>query len=515
MPGIVWLVGAGPGDPGLITVRGMERLRAADVVVYDRLVHPDLLQSARPDAVMVYAGKEAGRHALQQDEINRVLVEHALQGRTVCRLKGGDPCVFGRGGEEAAVCAAAGIPFEIVSGVTSAIAAPACAGIPVTHRGVAASFAVVTGHRRPGDEGEQEWARIAGMADTLVFLMAVKALGEIVGGLIAHGRAPQTPVALIEQGTRSNQRTLVSTLAEVVDRARDAAIAPPALLVVGEVVRLREQLRWFDTRPLFGMRVLVTRAREQAGALSGLLRAHGAEPVEFPVIRFEPPDDIAALDAALAGLAGCRWVVFTSANGVRAVRDRLEAAGLDARAFGPCRIAAIGPATAAALGEMGLRADFVPAEYVAEAVVEQWPDRGMEGQRVLMPRAQEARDVLPVRLREMGATVDVIPAYRTVRDAVAAAAVVEQLEARRIDAVTFTSSSTVRHFVESIGADRASGLLSGVCVASIGPITSATAREYGIVPDVDAAIHTVPGLVEAMAASAAGWRVCDRDAGRA
>jgi uroporphyrinogen III methyltransferase / synthase len=513
-PGTVYLVGAGPGDPGLITARGLARLGAADVVVYDRLVHPDMLRHARFDAERVYAGKESARHTLTQDEINAVIVDRALAGKNVCRLKGGDPFVFGRGGEEAEACVASGVPFEVVPGVTSAIAAPAYAGIPVTHRDAASSFAVITGHEReplpptPSPEGKGEtagkaegrrdWARIAHAADTLVFLMGVESLDQIAARLIEHGRSAETPVALVAWGTWPAQRTLVSTLGSVVEDARRDGFKPPAVTVVGEVVRLRDTLRWFDTQPLFGKRVLVTRAREQASALSDLLRDRGAEPVEFPVIRIEAVADNAALDAAVARIGEYQWVAFTSANGVRSVAERLAAAGRDARAFGTCRIAAIGPATADALREIGLRADFVPSEYVAEAVAAEWPDREMAGKRVLLPRAEEAREALPERLREMGAKLDVVAAYRTVRDAGSAVEVVAALESGAIHAVTFTSSSTVRNFVESVGAGSAAALLRGVCVASIGPITSATARELGIEPDIEAAEHTIPGLVEAL-----------------
>jgi uroporphyrinogen III methyltransferase/synthase len=508
-PGTVYLVGAGPGDPGLLTLRGAECIRRADVVVHDRLAHPDLLRHARREAERIYVGKESARHTRTQEEINTLLVEHALAGKTVCRLKGGDPYVFGRGGEEAEFCRAHGVPFEVVPGVTSAIAAPAYAGIPVTHRDAASSFAVITGHERDdrresgeraGGAAEQRrnWAHIANAADTLLFLMGVENLPEITQQLMAHGRDAETPVALVRWGTWPKQETLVSTLGRVVEEVRAAGFKAPAVTVVGEVVRLRETLRWFDDRPLWGRRVLVTRAREQASALSDLLREKGAEPVEFPVIRIVTNDDHAELDGALASLASYDWVIFTSANGVKAVRERLDAAGRDARAFGSAKVAAIGPATADALREMGIRADFVPSQFVAESVVEEWPDRDMAGKRALLPRAREARELLPDRLREMGAAVDVVTAYVTERDASSSEEIRQRLLDGDIHFVTFTSSSTVRNFVEAVGAENLEAILQHTRVVSIGPITSETARELGVRVDAEAPEHTIPGLVTAL-----------------
>ncbi len=514
--GKVYLIGAGPGDPGLITVRGLERLRAAEVVVYDRLAHPALLDLARPDAERIYVGKASAQHAMKQPDINALLVEQAQQGKTVARLKGGDPFVFGRGGEEAEACRAAGVTFEIVPGVTSAIAAPAYAGIPVTHRDAASSFAVVTGHERddarePGTrepgaaEGRRHWATLAHAADTLIFLMGVEALPEIAARLQEHGRDPATPVALVQWGTWPSQRVVTGTLATIVEEARRAGLTPPAVCVVGEVVRLREALRWFDdpaTRPLFGKRVLVTRAREQASALSDRLREKGAEPVEFPVIKIARLEDYRDLDAALSRLQEYAWAVFTSANAVPIVAERLEGLGLDARAFGQTRIAAIGPATAEALRtHLALRADFVPTEAVAEAVLEQWPEPEMQGRRVLLPRAAEAREILPEQLRARGATVDVLPVYNTVLDASAAESLRAQLEQGALDILTFTSSSTVRNFAQAITdgeTARLPALVGNTLVAAIGPITADTAREFGLNPQIVAEEHTIPGLVTAI-----------------
>jgi uroporphyrinogen III methyltransferase/synthase len=508
--GIVYLIGAGPGDPGLITVRGTEMLRRADVVVYDRLAHPSLLDYAPAGAERIYVGKASERHAMRQPEINALIVDRASRGLRVARLKGGDPFVFGRGGEEAEACRAAGVPFEVAPGVTSAIAAPAYAGIPVTHRDAASSFAVVTGHERddageageraPGAaEGRRNWAAIAHAADTLVFLMGVETLPEIAGRLVEHGRDPETPVALIEWGTWPKQRVVQGSLRTIVADAKD--VRPPAVCVVGEVTRLRETLRWFDdpkTRPLFGARILVTRSREQASALSDLLRERGADPVELPAIRIEPIPDNDRLVAALRNLSAYAWVVLTSANAIPALARTLEALGLDARAFAGAKIAAIGPATAGALSErLGLRADFVPQEAVAEALIAQWPDAEIAGKRVLIPRAEEARDLLPRELQARGAVVDVVPVYRTLPDGEAAAEIRRRIEAGEIDAVTFTASSTVRNLVLALGPDAAQ-IVSPLRVAAIGPVTADTARELGLRVDAVAAEHTIPGLVEAL-----------------
>jgi uroporphyrinogen III methyltransferase/synthase len=487
--GCVFLVGAGPGDPGLATERAVECLRQADCVVYDRLANERLLAHARPDAERLYVGKEAGRHALRQEEINQLLVTKASEGKVVCRLKGGDPYVFGRGGEEAEACRAAGIPFVVVPGVTSAIAVPAYAGIPVTHRGVATSFAVVTGHEDPTKaQSGIRWEHLARGVDTLIFLMGVENLAQIVAQLRAHGRPAETPVALIRWGTLPRQETLVGTLDDIVAQVQQTGFRSPAVTVVGEVVRLREALRWFDTRPLFGLRVLVTRAREQASALVAQLEAQGAEAIEFPTIRLQPlawEEDVAGYD----------WILFTSANGVRYFFERLRALGQDARAIGPARLGAIGPATAAALEGLSLRVDFVPDQFVAERVVEQFPE-DPAGKRVLIPRARAAREVLPERLAERGARVRVLPVYENVPDTSAAEALRARLAEGGIDLVTFTSASTVRNLVEAIGAQA----LAGVPAACIGPITAEAARAAGLCVEFVAAEHTIPGLVQAIVA---------------
>ncbi|MHB8377227.1 MAG: uroporphyrinogen-III C-methyltransferase, partial [Dehalococcoidia bacterium] len=412
--GFVSLVGAGPGDPELITVGGAARLAEADVIVYDRLANPRLLALARPGAELIDVGKTPERHTLSQDEINALLVEQARAGRRVVRLKGGDPFVFGRGGEEAEALVAAGLPFEVVPGVTSAVAAPAYAGIPVTHRALASSFAIVTGHEDPAKgDTSIDWAKLATGIDTLVFLMGTARLGEIARRLIDNGRAPTTPAAVIEWGTLSRQRTVTGTLATIDAAVREAGIAPPAVTVVGEVVRLRDGLRWFDTRPLFGKRVLVTRTRQQASDLSRALAAMGAEPVELPTIEIVPNTDAAQLAAALDALktAAYGWCVFTSANAAGIFLAHLRDAGLDARAFGRTRIAAIGPGTAEALARAGLRADLLPDRFVAEGLLDAFRARVMRGQRVLLPRAAGARDALVGGLAAMGAHVEELTLY--------------------------------------------------------------------------------------------------------
>ncbi len=515
-PGVVYLIGAGPGDPGLLTIRGKEALERADAVVYDRLAHPSLLDYARPDAERIYVGKASANHAMKQPDINATIVRLALEGKTVARLKGGDPLVFGRGGEEAECCREHGVPFEFVPGVTSAIAAGTYAGIPITHRDAASSFAVITGHEREDDasrsqagaaEGRRNWARLAWAADTLVFLMGVENLQEITSRLIENGRLPETPVGVVQWGTWPGQRVVTGTLASIVDVVKTNGITSPAVCIVGEVVALREKLRWFDDpsiRPLFGKKVLVTRAREQASALSSALRSLGAEPLEFPAIKIVPDRPYEALKPALVQLGSYAWLVFTSANAVTCFAEALQQSGLDSRALFHARIAAIGPATAAAVSSvLNILPDYVPTEAVAEAVLAGWPDTDMSGKSVLMPRASEAREVLPEGLRALGATVDVIAVYTTILDGSGAAQLIELLNDGELDALTFTSSSTVTNFIQSIGSpttEELKKLIGGSVIISIGPITSATLRENGLEPDVSAYDHTIPGVVAALKA---------------
>ena len=516
IPGTVYLIGAGPGNPKLITVRGMELLQTCDVIVYDRLAHPALLNYVRADAERVYVGKQSANHSMKQADINALLIDRAKSGKSVARLKGGDPFVFGRGGEEAEECHAAGIPFEIVPGVTSAIAAPAYAGIPVTHRDAASSFAIITGHERAeeresgtriaGDaEQRRDWKHIANAGDTLIFLMGVEALPEITTRLMENGKNKETPVALVQWGTWTRQRVVTGTLENIVQVVKDAKLTPPAVCVVGEVVKLRDTLRWFDdpeTRPLFGKKILVTRAREQASGFSEALRLRGAEPIEFPVIKIQRLENYDALDSALSEVSTYDWIVFTSANAVPVFAERLAALNLDARAVGRAKIATIGPATALAVWEhLKIRADYTPTEAVAEAVLAQWPDADMSGKRVLLPRAAEAREILPDQLRERGAIVDVIPIYETVLDATEAEELRRMLKNGELDALTFTSSSTVRNFAQAITNGNLSelpALIQETLVAAIGPVTADTLRELGIAPQIVAQEHTLPGLLAAL-----------------
>ena len=499
--GLVYLVGAGPGDPGLITVKGLACLQKADVIVHDRLVNPGLLRQAPQGCEMIDVGKSPQRHTLPQEAINALLVEKALAGKIVVRLKGGDPFLFGRGGEEAEALAEAGVSFEVVPGVTSAIAAPAYAGIPVTHRDQTSSFAVVTGHEDPTKaDSSLDWQKLATGVGTLVILMGVGNLPKIVAKLIEHGRDPHTPVAIVQEGTEARQKTVTGTLADIVEKAREADIKPPAVTVVGEVVALREKLRWFDSKPLFGKRVLVTRSREQASALSERLRELGAEPLEYPAIEIAPPKDMTPLDEAIATLSAYDWLVFTSANGVRALVDRMNEKRMDIEALARPRIAAIGPATAQALQRYGLRVDYMPEIYLAEEIATGIGD--VAGQRILLPRAERAPKHLAQALRGKGAAVDEVTAYRTL--AVGAPDELKALlEDGQIDIVTFTSSSTVRNLVANLQDPTPAKALSGCLVACIGPVTARTAKRLSIRVDVVAREHTIAGLVEAIVTAVA------------
>jgi len=498
--GKVWLVGAGPGDPGLITVAGLEALRLADVVVYDRLVSPLLLSHARPDAELVFVGKEGGGESASQEEIERLLIARAREGKRVVRLKGGDPFVFGRGGEECLALAEAGVPFEVVPGVTSAVAVPAYAGIPATHRGLSSSLAIVTGHEDPTkEESALRWERLATATDTLVVLMGTRTLPRLVEELIAHGRPPDTPVAVIRWGTTPEQETVTGTLADIVARVEAAGLRPPTVLVVGEVVRLRERLAWFEARPLFGRRVLVTRARHQAGKLSRQLLEAGALPVEVPVIEIEPLPEGPATAAALRRLAegAYRWAVFTSANAVEVFFRLLESRGRDARALAGVRVAAIGPGTAQALRSQGIVPDLLPGEYIAEGLAAALSPHLRPGDGVLLPRAEEARPDLVEALAAVGARVDVLPLYRARLPERVPQEALAMLRRGQIDAVVFTASSTVRNLVALLGPDAES--LQRTTLACIGPVTAATVREVlGRSPDVVAEEYTMAGLVDAL-----------------
>jgi uroporphyrinogen III methyltransferase/synthase len=479
----VALVGAGPGDPGLLTRRGADLLAGADVVVYDRLAHPALLDLAPPAAERIDVGKAPGRVAMDQDAINAVLVDRGRAGLAVVRLKGGDPFVFGRGGEEAEALAAAGVPFEVVPGITSAVAAPAYAGIPVTHRGLSTHFTVVTGHEDPAKgRTDTDWKALARAGGTIVVLMGAGHAVEIAQRLIRGGRPADTPVAAVRWGTRPEQRTVRGTLGTI----EQLGIAAPSAIVIGPVAAL--DLAWFETRPLFGRTLVVTRAREQASGLRVRLEALGATVLELPTIAIEP------IEFTLPALDAYEWLVLTSENGVRAVFERgLGPAGLDARALAPVRVAAIGPGTAAALARHGVRADLVPERFVAESLLDAFPSPSGTASRVLLARAEQARDVLPEGLAGKGYAVDVLPVYRTVPGAVAPADL-ERVRAGAVDAITFTSSSTVTNFCDAVGALAPPHPL----VFSIGPVTSETARARGLAVTAEADPHTIDGLVESL-----------------
>jgi uroporphyrinogen III methyltransferase / synthase len=477
---LVALVGAGPGDPGLMTARALELIAAADVVLYDRLIPAGALDGASPEAELVYVGKEPGVPAMDQEAIGALLVEHGLAGRRVVRLKGGDPFVFGRGGEEAAALREAGVPFEVVPGITAGIAAPAYAGIPVTHRAQASAVAFVTGHEDPEkEESALDWEALARFPGTLVFYMGVGRLRRIAEALTGAGRSPDEPVAVVERGTLPGQRTVLGTLSTIAERVAAEELRPPAITVVGPVAALRERLAWLEERPLHGRTVAVTRARAQASGLAARLRALGAQVVEAPVIRAEP------LDTAIPDLTAYDLVVLTSPTGVHLLFERLPG---DARAWAGRTVAAIGPGTAAALREHGIEPDVLPERAVAESLLEALAD--VPARSALVARAQEARDVLPDGLRERGVEVDVLALYRTVAEPLEGEALEAALGA---DWIAFTSASTVRHFLDASGGAKPQGR-----AVSIGPVTSTALRDSGIEPAVEAAEHDVEGLVAAV-----------------
>jgi len=495
--GKVWLVGAGPGDPGLLTLKGARALAQCDTLVYDYLASAAIVNLAPPDCEKIYVGKKAGQHTLTQDEITALIVRLGRDGKKVVRLKGGDVFVFARGGEEAQALAEAGVPFEIVPGITSAIAAPAYAGIPVTHRDHNTSFTIATGHEDPTKGySSLDFAKLANRKATTIFLMAMGNLAGIVAKLRENGLDGDTPVGIVHEGTKPTQQVLTATIDTVVDEVARTGITAPAIVVIGDVVRERERIRWFDAQPLFGKRVLVTRPAHQADDFATRLWEAGAEPVLAPTIAIGPPDDPAAAREAVARVREYGWLVFTSRNGVDAFFDVLSELGCDARALGDVRVAAIGPKTAEALAARGIRADLIPPVYVNEAVATELLARTVPGDRVLVYRAQEAREVLPETLREHDRIVDVVAAYATrfVDDPELAAT------SERADIVTFTSSSTVAGFIHNV--PNAAHVLAAKTVAAIGPITARTARDAGIRVDVVADEFTVDGLLHALSAIA-------------
>ena len=493
----VYLIGAGPGDPGLLTLKGKACLEAADTVVYDALANDALLQYVRPEAERIYVGKVAGNHALPQHEINALIIRKAKEGKIVARLKGGDPYIFGRGGEEAEELLNAGVPFEEVPGISSTIAGPAYAGIPLTHRSFASSVTIITGHEDPTKpDSVHNWEALARSASTLVFVMGMKNLPSIAEHLISAGMSPDTPAALVYRGTTTRHRSLVATIGELPQAAVREGFSNPSVIIVGSVCTLRDRLNWFEQKPLLGKSVVVTRAREQASGLAGMLTELGAEVIQCPTIAIRPLDDYSELDRAAAALADYDWVVFTSVNGVKHFWKRLAAAGKDSRALGSCRIAAIGPATAEALRTRGIEPDFIPEKYVAEGVVDGLMKLGVgKGTRVLVPRARVAREVLPDVLREAGAAVDVIAAYETVPCSDNKDEVLARIAEGTLSCVTFGSSSTVENFLAVVPAETLKAHPE-VQLAAIGPVTAKTLEKHGLACSMQGREYTIPALVE-------------------
>jgi uroporphyrinogen III methyltransferase/synthase len=485
----VYLVGAGPGDPGLITWKGRKLLALADSVLYDHLANEHLLELARPDCERIYVGKKKAVHAFPQEEICAMMIDRARRGLTVVRLKGGDPFIFGRGGEELEALAAAGVPFEVVPGVTSPLGIAAYSGVPLTHRDHTKLVTFVTGH----DVAAIDWSKV-GQSETLVIFMGIFSIRAIAREIMAHGRSGDTPAIAVRWGTRPDQVTIAATLATIADRIEDADLKPPATVIIGEVVDLHEKLNWFEKLPLFGRKIVVTRAQQQAADLSDNLRSLGADVLEWPVISLQPPLDPGPLDRAIENLVSYHWLIFTSVNGVRFFLDRLDRSPHDLRSL-QARVCAIGPATRQAVEALHLKVDLMPAEYVAESVVAAFASHQLSGKRILLPRAAVARDLIPIELSKLGAQVDVVEAYCNVIPEDAAARAHEIFTAsKKPDWITFTSSSTVQNGVAIAGRDA----LEGVRIASIGPVTSKTAREHGLRVDVEAKQYTMEGLIEAI-----------------
>ncbi len=500
--GTVCLVGAGPGDSTLVSVRGAVRLVQADVVLYDKLIGPELLDLVRPGVERIFVGKwpaftgDSGAQPWTQDQVNEALVVHARAGKRVVRLKGGDPFVFGRGGEECEYLARAGVPFEVVPGITAAFGAPAAAGIPLTHRGVSRSFALVTGHADPGDPQPLDFAALARM-ETIAVYMGVKNLAANCKQLVAAGMKPDTPVAVIEWGTRPRQRTIVGTVADIGQRLADQQVEPPAMVLIGEVVRMRENIEWFERRPLHGRVIAVTRRREQAEGLAGELASLGAEVIEAPTLAIGPVEDYAAVDEALRGLERYAWLVLSSANGVDMLFERLAAIGRDARQLAAVQVAAVGAATAGRLAEHGINADLVPEEAVGESLASAIIEQGVAGKRILLLRAEVGRKVLVEALQAAGAVCDDLAVYRTVCPAELPAAFVERFDRGEVDWITLTSPSSFRNLMSLLGSQRAGGLYN-VKLASIGPVTTKAVREGGFEVAAEADPHDASRLVAAI-----------------
>lgn len=498
--GTVYLVGAGPGDAGLLTVRGAELLARADVVVYDALVNPELLRLAPKNAEIIYGGKRSREHAIPQDKLNELLVAKAAEGKCVVRLKGGDPYVFGRGGEEAQELAEAGIRFEVVPGVSSSVAAPNYAGIPLTHREFCSNYMVITGHEDPTKaEQRVDWAQVAKIPGTKVIMMGTERIREIAGELTAHGMSGGTPVAMIRWGTTGQQRSISGTLETIGDIAERSGLQPPSVTVIGEVVNLRDELNWFENRALFGQRIVVTRTREQASQLSSRLRDEGADVLEIPTIKIAPPDEKESLKDALLALHEYDWIVFTSPNGVTAFFDYFFKGFDDLRDLGGMRIAAVGPATAAKLKELHLKVDLMPEEALASKIADAFNEyQTIENLRILLMRAEVANPELPKKLEELGAIVDDVACYRTVGETEDITGAAARMLEQGTDWITFTSSSTVDHFHSRFNLPEFVQKYPATKLGSIGPETSKAIRALGLAPEVEANPHTIEGLVQAI-----------------
>jgi len=499
--GKVYLVGAGPGDPALITVKGLTYLKKAEVVVYDYLANKKLLQHAPETAELVYAGKKGGGlHAYTQEEINNILIDRAMAGKIVVRLKGGDPFIFGRGGEELEELVQAGIPFEVVPGVTSATAAATYAGVPITHRKFTSSVAFITGHEDPEKETSNvDWQKIATGIGTLVFYMGIKNLPHITEKLIAHGRSSETPAMVVRWASTPEQRSVEGTLGTIAEIARREGIKPPALVVVGEVVQLRKSINWFENKPLFGKSIMVTRTREQASDLVAGLEEMGASCIEFATISIVPPDSWQILDDALDRLSTYDWILFTSINAINSFFGRLHERNLDSRALQGAKVAAVGTTTAEVLAGFGIKADLLPQEFTGDGLAESLLGLGVKGKKILLPRAVKARESLPERLTAAGADVTIAPVYKNVRPEDKSGELRAILEEGLVDMVTFTSSSTVTNFLHMLGAKNAEelqSLLHGIALASIGPITSKTIVGAGLQAQVQPEVYTIPSLID-------------------
>jgi len=500
--GTVYLVGAGPGDAGLLTMRGAELLGRANVVVYDALCNPSLLKLVSPEAEIIFGGKRAGVHAIPQDQLNQLLVDKASDGKTVVRLKGGDPFVFGRGGEEAGELVKAGVSFEIVPGISSAIAAPAYAGIPITHRDHCSSFTVITGHEQPGKGGDSaiDWEQLSSDPGTKIILMGVDRIRSITDRLMENGLGRDTPVGMVRWGTTGRQKTLIGQLDDIADLVGKNDFQSPAVTIIGNVVGLREKLNWFEKLPLFGQRVVVTRTRQQASVLSNQLTELGAEVLEIPTIRIEDPDDKIMLKDGLLGLGSYQWLIFTSPNGVDRFFAYFFKAFDDIRDIGGCRIAAIGPATAAKLKDLRLNIDLMPEDYSAAGVAKAFQkskDYTIENENVALFRAQIANPELPKALEKLGAIVDDIPVYKTVPETEDVTGAVAMMEEAGADWITFTSSSTVENFNARFGIVQSIEQY-GMKPISIGPETSKTLRNLDVEPAIEASTHTISGVVTAL-----------------